>query len=224
MFDLITITAPGQIPNKILDTYLHENANSKKFIPCLSLVSAENKKQEKIIWLQKKLESKSANDFDYQKQLNNLKNMSVKDYVTSVYGFTDFDSKLNHFGYIGDPKSKISSYMTGEAIFIKLNGFKSTEAKKKEIDWKKMNQEAYEKAKKEAEGWSKVDDNDLINVRQKVYMRPHILIDKNGQWFDEESMDNIDVHKSIETYQSTWEKCLNEAGPEDLFSHWETIE
>jgi len=217
---LITITAPKQDPNNVLDSFLYENNKTTEFIPVLNVEQAESKKQDKILWYQKKLTTSSAIEFDYQKQLDSLKKMSLIDYIQDSYGFSEFDPKTNQFGYMGNRNARISSYSAGEPIFINLSGSKVSQATKKDIDWNKMQKEAYETAKNEAEKWQKADDKEFIEIRYKVKMRPQVLIDKNKLWCDEESYDNFDASNSIKIYEEVWEKALKEAGPEDLFTHW----
>lgn len=217
---LITITTPKQDPNKVLDSFLYKNNKATGFIPVLNVAQAESKKLDKILWYQKKLATSSASEFDYQKQLDSLKKMSLIDYIHDSYGFSEFDPKTNQFGYIGNRNARISSYSAGEPIFINFSGNKVSQAAKKDIDWNKMRIEGYEIAEKEAEKWQKTDDKEFIEIRYKVNTRPQVLIGKNRLWCDEESFDNFDANKSIRIYEEVWEKMLEEASLEDLFTHW----
>lgn len=219
---LITITSPDKDPNKILDGFLRKNNITTRFIPALDLVQAEKRRLNKILWLKEKLQTSSAQEFNYQKQLDSLTKMSTSDYVKNDYGFTEFNSQTRQFGYIGNPDARISSYAPGESVFITFKGEKVFQEKKKNIDWDKMSEEAYQKAKTEVEGWNKINDVQLITIRHKVHMRPLAFINKNNQWYDEESFSDPggDVHKNIESFQNEWNKSVIEANPDDVFSHW----
>ncbi|MFA5770826.1 MAG: hypothetical protein WC894_05030 [Patescibacteria group bacterium] len=220
---LITITSPEINPNKILDGFLRENNITTSFIPVLNLTQAEKKKHDKILWHMEKLKTPTGSEFDYQRQLDLLIKMSTFDYVKDYYGFTEFNSKTNEFGYMGNSKARMSSYTPGEAVFITFSGEKVFQSKKENIDWDKMSEEAYLKAKNEVDGWHKNNDKQLITIRHKVHMRPLALINKSNHWYDQESFHNSndqDVHKSIESFQNEWEKSVKDASPDDIFTHW----
>lgn len=219
---LITITSPDKDPNKILEVFLRKNNITTRFTPVLDLIQAEKKRLNETLWLKEKLQTSSAQEFDYQKQLDSLTKITIADYVRDNYGFTEFNSQTKQFGYIGNPDARISSYAPGESVFITFNREKVFQEKKENIDWDKMSEEAYQKAKTEVEGWNKINDTHLISIRHKVHMRPLVLINKNNLWYDEESFKdtNSDVHKSIELFQNEWNKSVKEANPDDVFTHW----
>lgn len=137
---LITITSPDKDPNKILESFLRKNNITTRFIPALDLTQAERKRLNKILWLKEKLQTSSAQEFDYQKQLDSLTKMTTADYVRDNYGFTEFNSQTKQFGYISNPDARISSYAPGEPVFITFNGEKVFQESKKNIDWDKMSE------------------------------------------------------------------------------------
>lgn len=220
---LITITSPEEDPNKILDGFLRENNTATRFVPVLNLEQAEKKRLDKIFWYQEKLKTPSSSEFDYKKQLDTLKKMNTADYVRYVFDFSEFNIDTNQFGYIGNPDARMSSYAPGESVFINFSGNKVFQEKKRNIDWNKMSEEAYLKAKNEVDGWHKTNDKQLITIRYKAHMRPLVLINKSNHWYDQESFYNPidqDVHKSIESFQNEWEISVKDASPDDIFTHW----
>lgn len=191
---LITVTSPHQDPRNFLDSLLVKNNQTKEFVPVIDLVTVIKKISGREI--------------------------SAEDYIKEQYGFTDFDKKTGYFGYIGNPRALIDSYSLGDSVFIDHEGNKFAQLANKNIDWDKMAAEAYKNAKSESKKWNKGDDKNFILLRQKVHMRPSVLVDKNLRWCDEGSFDDDDTHKSIEIYQSVWENEIKNADPDDVFTHW----
>lgn len=141
------------------------------------------------------------------------------EHITISAPNTDLNSLMGNF--MRGSNQKIEWYEHGEAFFFTLDGRKVNQAKMKDIDWAKMQQEAHKFAEANADESEKnsVDRDEFIAIREMVHARPSSFVDRNGVWYQEDSMSD-DMSKSVELYHSAWENALKNAQPDDTLTHW----
>ncbi len=206
-FHHITITPPNIDPNSVMDKFLTINNSDSKFIPCVSTEKAKEK--------QKLISEKN--------KTKGIEKMTLDEFVEYYWGFNEFNKKTGYYGYLGNLNDHYENYVLGEEIFINLKCERKSQEVNKNIDWNKMREEAHERAVDNSLTYDKPDKEDFIKIREVVHLRPYSFVGKDGVWHELDQEDE-DVKLSLELYQKAWDDALKTAEPDDIFTHWRTIE
>lgn len=141
------------------------------------------------------------------------------EHITITRTDTNVESLMD--GFVNGPDRKIEGYALGESVFFTTDGRKVSQAKMKDIDWTKMQQEAHLSAVKNADEANQngPERENFLLAREKVHGRPSSFVDQSGQWQQEDSF-NGSPHESVQLYNNAWETALKNAQPDDLLMHW----
>jgi hypothetical protein len=113
-------------------------------------------------------------------------------------------------------------YRIAEAVFYTKEGNLKNQATMDEIDWEKMNTVAHEAAvaNENEHPDSSIERDTLIAIRETVHKRPHMFIDKDGTWYSGDM--EFSAKESRAKLIKAWETAIQNASPDDLFTHWST--
>ena len=147
---------------------------------------------------------------------------SKLDLITITPPGQDPLNSILKYAYEGDsPEKNEKARIFGfseEIALPTLDGKLVSRARKKDIDWEKINKRV---------AWVNTEEieDGFIHTWERYKAYPRAFIDKNGQMYLDEDMP-VDANmsnyldKSYRLFQETWDKSLSKAKPDDLFTHW----